>query len=60
MTGLVEYTVGSIKNPEFMKGWGGPGAEAVLAEGPGGRGGHRVSFKAQVLQVTRGVGRLSA
>lgn len=25
MTGLVEYTVGSIKNPELMRGCRGPG-----------------------------------
>lgn len=57
--GLAEYTVGAIKNPEFMKGSGDPGlklylvsCDVTLAEGPGGRGGHCVSFKAQVVQVT--------
>lgn len=55
--GLAEYTVGAIKNPEFMKGSGDPGLKLylvscdALAEGPG-RGGHCVSFKAQVVQVT--------
>lgn len=41
--GLVEYTVGAIKNPEFMKGSGDPGlklylvsCDVTLAKGPGG------------------------
>lgn len=41
--GLVECTVGAIKNPEFMKGSGGPGLkphlvsrDVTLAEGPRG------------------------
>lgn len=62
--GLVEYTVGAIKNPEFMKGSGGPGlklylvsCDVTLAEGPRGRGSHRVSFKARVAQGTSSTGR---
>lgn len=41
--GLVECTGGAIKNPEFLKGSGGPGlklhlvsCDVALAEGPGG------------------------
>ena len=63
--GLVEYIVGAIKNPEFMKGGGGPGlklylvsCDVTLAEGPRERGSHHVSFKAHVVQVTSSIGRL--